>query len=99
MKFHGFDWDAGNIEKARKHGLTIPEIEDLFSRELMVLDDPRHSEKEQRFIAVGRTRNGRAMFVAFTLRRKRGATLIRVISARYAHKREARNYEDFQETK
>jgi hypothetical protein len=32
VKFHGFDWDAGNIEKARKPGLTIPEIEDLFSR-------------------------------------------------------------------
>ncbi len=99
MKFHGFDWDAGNIKKAQKHGLTISEIEGLFSREVRVVEDPRHSEEEQRYIAVGRARNSRAMFVAFTLRGKRGATLIRVISARYAHRREARNYEDFQETK
>lgn len=98
MKFHGFDWDSGNTEKARKHGLTILEIEDFFSREVRVLDDPKHSEKEQRYIAVGPAKNGRAMFVAFTMRRKANSILIRVISARYAHRKEVMIYENFQTT-
>jgi uncharacterized DUF497 family protein len=51
--------------------------------------DPKHSAAEQRFIAVGRTDAGRAVFVAFCWR---GARL-RPISARPMHAREVARYE------
>jgi len=50
---------------------------------------PEHSIAEQRFIAVGRTPEGRPAFVAFCWRGSR----IRPISARSMHAREVRRYE------
>ena len=48
---------------------------------------------KKRFIAVGVSRNKKTLFVAFTLRKKNEIVLIRVISARYAHKKESDAYE------
>lgn len=93
MRVEGFDWDAGNREKCTKHGLAIHEIEALFQGPVRVAPDIRHSSAEQRLIAVGRSSTGRPVFVAFTLRRIGGQTLIRPISARYMHAEEARRYE------
>lgn len=93
MRVEGFDWDAGNREKCTRHGLTGPQIESLFHGAPRVAPDVRHSAAEQRFIAVGRISNGRPVFVAFTLRRIDGQTLIRPISARYMHAEEAHRYE------
>jgi hypothetical protein len=28
----GFDWDEGNRAKCQKHGVSIPEIEELFAQ-------------------------------------------------------------------
>jgi uncharacterized protein len=58
-----------------------------------VAPDPAHSVHEDRFIAVGRNLDGRPVFVAFTLRVKRGRLAIRPVSARYMHKQEAESYE------
>ncbi len=85
-----FDWDDGNLGKCRKHGLTREGIEGFFRARPRVAPDPKHSQAEQRFIAVGRTSEGRAAFVAFCWRGHR----IRPISARYMHAREVRRYED-----
>jgi uncharacterized protein len=84
-----FDWDDGNRCKCRKHGLTIPEIEHLFRTDPLIAPDHKHSDVEQRFLAVGRTPSGRPAFVAFCWRGDK----IRPVSARYMHKREVRNYE------
>ena len=88
----GFHWDRGNIGKCGRHGLKIEDIEDFFRGEIQVLADRAHSLSEERFIAVGRGPQGRAMFVGFTYRECEGALLIRPISARYMHKREAIRY-------
>jgi uncharacterized DUF497 family protein len=93
LRVEGFDWDAGNREKCTRHGLTWAQIESLFLGAPRVAPDVRHSAAEQRFIAVGRIDTGRPVFVAFTLRRIDGQTLIRPISARYMHAEEARRYE------
>ncbi len=85
-----FDWDDGNRDKARKHGMTVAEIEGFFRLGPLVAPDPKHSAAEQRFIAAGHTAEGRAAFVAFCWRDGR----VRPISARYMHAREARRYED-----
>ena len=92
MEFSGFDWDDGNLAKCRKHGVSTDAIESLFRRGLAILPDEAHSKKERRFRAVGRTEQGRAMFVVFTLRRRGMDVLIRPISARYMHKKEADHY-------
>jgi len=89
----GFDWDLGNRTKCQKHGLTIYEIERFFLGEVEILSDPKHSQEEDRFIAVGRALNGRPVVVGFTFRTKGGETLLRPISARYMHLKEVLKYE------
>jgi uncharacterized DUF497 family protein len=55
-----------------------------------LLDDPRHSEEEPRYHALGVTAAGRRLHVSFTLRRN--ATAIRVISARDMSRKERAVY-------
>lgn len=80
--FAGFDWDDGNRDKCRKHGVSPGEIEGLFLGPLMVRPDVAHSHVENRFLAIGKSRRGRHVFVAFTIRNKDGRRYIRPISAR-----------------
>lgn len=89
----GFDWDAGNRLKCTRHGLAIKEIEDFFRGKILVLGDEKHSRIEKRFIGIGRAGNGRPMFVGFTVRLVVGGVLIRPITARYMHAKEASRYE------
>jgi hypothetical protein len=93
MEIAGFDWDRGNRTKCQKHGVSIEAIESLFTRSVAIFPDNAHSEREQRFRAVGWTQENRAVFVVFTLRRQDGDLLIRPISARYMHKKEIETYE------
>jgi len=92
MRFDGFDWDAGNLDKCRKHGVSVEEIEAVLLGSPILAPDEAYSGDERRFIAAGRTFEGRAVFVAFTLRERRGATLLRPVSARYMHTKEATRY-------
>jgi hypothetical protein len=89
----GFDWDASNRDKCRKHGVSLAEIERLLSGTPRIAPDGKHSRIEERFVAVGRDSRGRAMFIVFTMRLKGGETFIRPISARYMHKEEIEGYE------
>ena len=98
MEFSGFDWDNANRTKCQKHGVTVAAIERLFQRGLVILPDVGHSQKELRLRAIGRTEQDRAVFVVFTMRRRAGERLIRPISARYMHKKEAEHYAKTYET-
>jgi uncharacterized DUF497 family protein len=87
-----FEWDA---EKARtnsqKHGIPFEEAATVFADPLsLTVDDPLHSETEQRFITVGMSAAGRVVVVVHA---DRGDT-IRLISARLATGRERRSYEE-----
>jgi uncharacterized DUF497 family protein len=93
MKFDGFDWDAGNTAKCQEHGVSIDEIESVFPGEPRVGPDAEHSKAEQRFGAVGRTKEGRHLFAVFTVRRRGSGILLRPISARYMHRKEIAAYE------
>jgi hypothetical protein len=93
MLVSGFEWDDGNWPKCGRHGLTREEIEAVFEFGPAVYPDPAHSREEERMLAIGTTKTGRWVLVAFTLRRQGGETLIRPISARYMHKREVEHYE------
>jgi uncharacterized protein len=93
LQVSGFDWDRGNRAKCQKHGVSILEIEDLFTRSPRIAPDPSHSVDEDRLIAVGRTSTDRPVFVAFTIRTKNKRSLIRPVTARYMHAKEIAAYE------
>jgi uncharacterized protein len=90
----GFDWDSANREKCRQHVVSVAEIESIFAYPIAVIPDPVHSCAEERFKAIGRTAEGRHLFVVFTLRGRDGAMVIRPISARYMHRKEVEYYEE-----
>ena len=87
----GFDWDEGNLEKNWiSHKVTASECEQIFfNLPLVVADDIKHSQKENRLYALGQTDANRLLFLVFTIRQK----LIRVISARDMNRKEIRMYQ------
>jgi len=89
----GFDWDDGNSRKsADKHDVSQAEAESVFFNDpLIVVDDAKHSETEQRLHALGKTAQNRLLHITFTLRQN--GTMIRVISARDMHRKERKAYE------
>ena len=91
----GFDWDESNaVKNWEDHRVTPEEAEDVFFHEPFVMRfDPAHSKREKRYWALGRTSQGRGLFVAFTIRGK----LIRVISVRDMSHREREVYERYEE--
>jgi uncharacterized DUF497 family protein len=91
-KITSFDWDKGNARKNEQHGVSMAEAEQVFFNcPLLVLEDIKHSRKELRFHALGKTDTGRLLHITFTLR---GAgEKIRVISARDIHRKERAIYE------
>lgn len=89
----GFDWDAGNRAKCEKHGVSVVEVEGLFSRPLLIIPDASHSESEERLRAIGKTASGRSVFLVFTIRVRAGKRVLRPIRARYMHRKEVKHYE------
>lgn len=88
----GFQWDRHNQHKNKsKHGVDAAECEEVFfNQPLLVSDDAKHSQNEDRQYVLGRTDDGRRLFLVFTIREK----LIRVISARDQNKKERQIYEN-----
>lgn len=86
-----FDWNEGNIEKSRiKHGITPIESEEVFfQKPLLLFPDTKHSSKEKRFIALGRTKNNIWLIISYTMREEK----IRIISARMQNQKERKIYE------
>lgn len=89
----GFEWDDGNSRKnMEKHGVGQFEAEAIFfNKPLLVLEDPKHSQIETRFHALGETDDERLLHITFTIRGN--GSLIRVISARDMHRKERAIYE------
>lgn len=89
----GFEWDAGNARKNDKHGVSAGEAEQVFfNAPLLLLADEKHSQDEARHHALGTTDAGRVLHITFTLRQ----SLIRVISARDASRKERASYDQAQ---
>jgi len=88
----GFDWDEGNARKNEKHSVSMAEAEQIFfNAPLLILEDTKHSTKEPRFHALGKSDDKRQLHITFTLRH--AGKNIRVISARDMHKKERAIYE------
>ena len=90
-KITTFDWDQGNNDKSyKKHGLTPKEAEEIFLDEnVFLVEDFKHSQKEERFIAIGQTKHHMHLFTVFSIRNNN----IRIISVRIANKKERGLYE------
>jgi uncharacterized DUF497 family protein len=87
----GFEWDKGNIDKNwEKHRVAYVECEELLlNGRFIVNKDTVHSANEDRYRVLGRTDDGRILFLVFTVRGDK----IRVITARDANKKERKAYE------
>ena len=90
IKCIGFTWDKANAEKNwLKHSVTPSECEQIFfNTPLIVADDEKHSQKEDRYYTLGKTEKNRWLFIVFTIRKNH----IRVISARNMNKKERQVY-------
>ena len=85
-----FEWDEGNRDKNKKHKVEWHESEEVFfNQPLLIALNPRHSQQEVRFQALGKTNFGRLLFISFTVRRHK----VRIISARDQSRKERSIYE------
>jgi len=87
-----FEWDARKARRnAAKHGVTFDEASTVFGDPLaLTIDDPLHSEEEDRFVILGESLGRRLLVVVFVER----DDTIRIISARSATRRERKSYEE-----
>ena len=92
MKALRFIWDdRKNIANRRKQGISFEEAQTVFSDESAIeFFDPDHSEKEDRFIILGVSLRLRVLVVCHCFRESE--TVIRIISARKATKKEQKAY-------
>ena len=87
-----FEWDERKAAaNAKKHGVTFEEAKSVFVDErAKLIDDPDHSEDEDRFVLLGLSSALRLLLVCHCYRSE--GNVIRVISARKATAKESRNY-------
>ena len=87
-----FEWDREKAaENLRRHGVSFGEATSAFGDPLSrTIDDPDHSEDEERFILLGESARGRLLVVVHAERGDR----IRLISARIAGRRERKTYQE-----
>ena len=87
-----FEWDERKASaNERKHGVSFEEARSAFFDErARLIDDPEHSEDEERFILMGLSSSLRLLLVCHCYRSK--ANVIRIISARKATARESKSY-------
>ena len=85
-----FEWDERkNSANKKKHGVSFEEAQSVFfDEDAIEYDDPEHSDGDDRFILVGRSYQLRILVVCHCFRRS--ASVIRIISARKATRRERR---------
>jgi len=87
-----FEWDARkSASNRRKHGVSFEEASTVFTDEhALLIDDPQHSEDEDRFILLGLSSSLRMLVVCHCYRESN--ELIRIISARKATRKERETY-------
>lgn len=87
-----FDWDSRKAEtNERKHGVDFVEASTVFSDPYArIIEDPDHSDYEERFVIIGLSSSARALTVCHCHRES--GSVIRIISARRATRGEEGQY-------
>ena len=85
--------DAKNLANQKKHGVSFEDASRLFTSgaDYLEIFDEDHSDEEERFIAIGPIKRGVVLVVSTEI----GDDTLRIISARWATKRERTAYETF----
>jgi uncharacterized DUF497 family protein len=89
-----FDWDHRKAKANRqKHRVSFEEAQTAFlDEDALVIEDPDHSDVEDRFILLGLSAALRVLFVCHCVRES--GSLIRIISARRANREEQEQYRE-----
>jgi hypothetical protein len=92
MKKIVFEWDENkNTLNKKKHHVSFEEAQTIFIDEnAMLINDPDHSESEDRFILLGMSARLHVLVVCHCYRKD--DEIIRIISARKANRSEQKNY-------
>lgn len=87
-----FEWDQNKNEiNKKKHKISFEEARTVFyDPEALVIDDPEHSEQEDRFIILGLSKKANLLVVCHCYRES--DSVIRIISARKATTTETKYY-------
>ena len=89
-----FVWDNNKNEmNKRKHKLSFEEAKEVFEdNDAILFDDPDHSVEEDRFLIIGSIRSSKICIVSHCY--KDSDSVIRIISAREATKKEKNIYRE-----
>lgn len=92
MNMIRFEWDDNKNEiNKKKHKISFEEARTVFYDDAaLVIDDPEHSEDEDRFIILGLSKRANLLVVCHCYRES--DTVIHIISARKATKTESQYY-------
>lgn len=92
-----FEWDENkNTINRKKHNISFEEAQTVFYDDCaLVIDDPEHSQTEERFIILGFSQKANLLVVCHCYRASE--TVIRIISARKASKTESKYYYEWGE--
>ena len=94
FELHGqkFNWDREkNLFNIEKHGISFKSAAmTFFDPNAEIIDDPIHSQDEERFYLIGLSEDQRLLTVSHCYRED--DTIIRIISARKATKQEEKVY-------
>ncbi len=92
MKNITFEWDNKKNEiNKKKHKISFEEAQTVFyDSDALIIDDPEHSEQEDRFIILGLSKKANLLVVCHCYRES--DSIIRIISARKATTTETRYY-------
>ena len=87
-----FEWDERKATvNAKKHGVSFEDAKSVFVDDrAKLIDDPDHSEDEDRFVLLGLSGALRLLLVCHCYRIN--GNVIRIISARKASARESNSY-------
>ncbi len=82
------EWDPKKAaQNLRKHGVSFEEAQTVFSDDCArLIDDPDHSEHEDRFVLLGLSNSLRILVVIHCYREE--GNVVRIISARKATREE-----------
>ena len=87
-----FEWDEKKASaNLKKHGVSFEEARTVFfDEQAKLIDDPDHSDDEERFVLMGLSSSLRVMVVCHSYRSS--GNIIRIISARKATTSETKLY-------
>ena len=87
-----FEWDSRKAAaNLKKHGVSFDQARTVFFDEhAKLIDDPDHSDEEDRFVLLGLSSSLKVLLVCHCYRQE--GNVIRIISARKASTQETKEY-------